>query len=69
MSDAMITYERVEGKRELRVRIEGTLVGRIKPAHEGGWFYAPLGNSRGGKLYPTIEQVKRSLETDDSEDE
>jgi hypothetical protein len=61
---ATITYER-DGD-EIRVRVAGTVTGRIKPVRNGnrikGYRYHPHGSSLKGKIYPTIEAVKHSLE-------
>lgn len=59
----MITYERADNG-DIKVRIGQTLTGRIKLAKGGGYYYLPSGQRQGGKVYPTSELVKRSLETD-----
>lgn len=43
------------------VRIDGKKSGEIVPV-EGGFRYFPTGSKRGGEVYPSIEEVKASLE-------
>lgn len=63
----MITYERADNG-DIKVRVGGTLTGRIKLAKGGGYYYLPLGQKMGGKVYPTSAEVKRSLEHDGDDD-
>jgi hypothetical protein len=63
---AGITYERMDSG-DIKVRLNGKLTGRIKLAKGGGYYYVPLGQVRGGNVYPTTAAVKHSLESDESE--
>jgi hypothetical protein len=34
---------------------------------DGGWQYSAMKSKSGGKVYPTIKGVQKSLESDDDE--
>lgn len=57
----MITYSVVSSVGLVEVCLEGKLVGRIKQWKDG-WQYIPLGQKRGGEIFPTLEACKKSLE-------
>lgn len=63
---AKITYERLPGD-QIRVRVAETITERIVRAAQGGWQYKPIASNLTGDVFPTIEQVKRSLEGDDDD--
>ena len=54
----MITYENV-----INVRLDGKTIGTIKEV-DGGYQYYPKGHGKSwaGDVYPTIKEVKDSLE-------
>jgi hypothetical protein len=58
----------------VEVKLEGKVVGDIRPV-DGGWAYFPkLAPKRGGKIvsgktYPTVQAAKQSLFTDEDEDQ
>jgi hypothetical protein len=57
-----IEYQYTEGRKDvpIAVRIDGKILGDIKPV-EGGWQYVPRGSKVGGDIFATISQVQRSL--------
>jgi hypothetical protein len=57
---AAITYRENPG-RSVAVLASGRVVGHIYRT-TGGYVYAPKGSTLRGKCYPTITEVKRSLE-------
>lgn len=57
----MITYETIIS--EIRVKLDGKHVGHIVGSSEMGWWYKPKG-AQPGEKFDTIEEVKRSLESD-----
>lgn len=63
----MITYENQNGRRiggtpryDIDVRLDGKLVGMIRSVATG-WYYKPL-KGKSGDIWPTLKDVKRSLE-------
>jgi hypothetical protein len=67
----MITYYYPEGKigdrnTSITVKLDGKKVGMINPV-DGGWQYSAMKSKSGGKVYPTIKEVQKSLESDDDE--
>lgn len=59
----MITYEKTFCGANIIVRVDDKLVGHITQV-EGGYQYFPKGRGKkiGGEIFPTIKQVKESLE-------
>jgi hypothetical protein len=64
----MIEYEYTEGARyvPVRVRLDGRIVGIIRPVREGtndqySWQYFPKGQKRGGEIFPTLAAWQRNL--------
>lgn len=64
----MITYRTVGSmgmsSGRIQVLLAGRRVGDIHPVLNG-YRYFPKGSNVGGKAYPTVDEVKRSLEDDD----
>lgn len=58
----MIEYLLSSGN--LKVRLDGKIIGSIHTIN-GGFQYFPKGSKTGGKLFPSLEACKRSLEEDD----
>lgn len=56
----MVTFDT-----NIPVRLDGKVVGHIKEYSEGGYYYQPKGTTRRGEIYPTVEQVKRTLIQDE----
>ena len=52
----MITYTE-----EIKVFIDAKLIGTIHSVR-GGFQYFPKGQKEGGEIFPTVSQVKASLE-------
>lgn len=61
----MITYEKTYSGANIIVFIDNKLAGHITQV-EGGYQYFPKtkGKKIGGEIFPTIKQVKESLEND-----
>lgn len=57
----MITYQPVPGTQIERVRVDGKIVGEIRPT-DGGFYYQPKGSKLRGDTFATAEDVRRSLE-------
>lgn len=62
-----ITYENQNGRKisgerswNIDVRLDGKIVGDIRHS-VNGYYYKPKGRKQ-GETFPTLEQVKRSLE-------
>lgn len=47
---------------KMNVLLEGKIVGHIR-AHAWGWWYVPVGQTKGGDTYSDIASVKASLTT------
>lgn len=45
------------------VRLEGKIVGTIKPV-PGGWQYFPLHHKTGGEIMPRLQDVALSLQSE-----
>ena len=57
----MITYEE---KHEVKVKIDGKVVGTIRFVPNAGWRYMPKGaRIFGGEFFPTLAACKLSLGT------
>ena len=52
------TYDSATNR--MPVTHNGTLLGYVR-ANAWGWSYYPVGHTKGGTLYRTIDEVKRSL--------
>lgn len=68
---AHIEYEYNEGRNDcvIRVRLDGRVVGAIKPVSENkakGWQYFPKGQEDGGDVFKTVAECQRSVEGKDS---
>lgn len=59
-----LTYEYTEGKpnADIRVALEGKIVGTIKKVATG-WQYVPKGSKKGGEIFPTASACQQSLKT------
>ena len=60
----MITYKTNPKTEEIEVRVEGKLTGFILP-RRNGWRYKVKGEPIYGDTFPTVQEVKRSLEGED----
>jgi len=58
----MITYD--ETTSEIKVRLGKNHVGTITGSRSMGYWYKPKGGEP-GEIFPTVNQVKRSLEGDE----
>lgn len=49
------------------VKLDGKVVGKIAHTTDngGGWTYWPKGWKEHGEVFPTVDEVKRSLESDE----
>ena len=45
----------------LKVRLDGHIVGEIRKV-QGGYQYFPSRHKTGGRIFPTVDQVQKSLE-------
>jgi hypothetical protein len=52
----MITYENI-----IEVRLDGKVVGQIRPVNTGGYQYIPKGQKTRGEVFQSIAEVKASL--------
>ena len=59
----MIEYILKKNKKHLQVCLDGKICGEIREV-TGGYQYFPKGSKVGGDVYPTLEEVKHSLESD-----
>jgi hypothetical protein len=61
----MITYLYPVEKSDVAVvvRLDGKIVGQIRKVTDG-FAYFPKGQTTGGKVLPTVNAVKRTLEND-----
>lgn len=58
----MITYNKVNGKKyHLGVRLDGRLVGHIRPVLDGFKYLPKTRSNVGGEVFETIDEVKESL--------
>jgi hypothetical protein len=62
----MIQYLYQEGvpacsKEPLKVRLDGRVCGEIRKV-TGGFQYFPAGQKAGGVIYPTVDDVQRSID-------
>ena len=59
----MIEYQYTEGKWDIpiKVRIDGVIIGEIKPIKKG-WQYFPNGQKEGGDIFETLLECQKSLE-------
>jgi hypothetical protein len=59
-----ITYNKINGKKyHLHVRLDGRIVGSIRPVLDG-FKYFPKNSPNGGERFDTVEEVKKSLQAD-----
>lgn len=59
---SQITYEDFNGRTtNIRVLLDGKVVGNIKAAAGGAYRYWPKGSKKGGESFPSITAVQRSL--------
>jgi hypothetical protein len=65
VDSSSITYIPGRGRTQYAVRLLGKTVGNVKLAVAGdgrsGWCYFPKGQREGGKVFPTLDECKRSL--------
>ncbi len=63
-----ITYKPIDKSDSIRVLLDGKVTGTIHNGHSLGWQYRPrtAGKWARGDYYPTLDECKRSLETDDT---
>lgn len=64
-----IQYLYTEGRNDvpIPVRLDGRVVGTIKPVPDG-WQYFPLRHKQGGEVFATADECQKSLEFDDDVD-
>jgi hypothetical protein len=55
----MVSYETKDGK--IVVRLSRKIVGHIRKSKGGGYHYAPKGGGW-GETFPTVAEVKASIE-------
>lgn len=66
----MITYKPIDKSTSIRVLLNGKAVGTIRNDYQLGYRYVPrAGVKHGGDYFPTLEACKRSLESNDGEQE
>lgn len=56
----MITYKESLG--DIQVRLDSKVIGRIVRKKGKGFAYRPKGSKIEGQVYPTVDEVKKSLE-------
>jgi hypothetical protein len=61
----MIAYKQMPSY--VQVSLDGKIVGKIKAYKDQGFRYYPKGFKSGGKIYKSVEDVKKSLIEDKSE--
>lgn len=59
---AQFTYMPILRGREISVRCDGRVTGTIRSSKGGGYHYKPKGSKVFGDTFPTIKEVKRSIE-------
>lgn len=59
----MIEYRKYNKTDALGVYLDGIRIGEIRVV-SGGFQYFPRGQKIGGDIFPTLAEVKRSLETE-----
>jgi hypothetical protein len=64
MNPTYLPYDSATNK--MPVLLEGKIVGHIR-AHAWGWWYVPVGQTKGGDTFKDIAAVKRSLEMEPEE--